>query len=249
MQENKQQGNGDICLRSPFFKKLDNYWYHYKWHTIIAFVLMLAVIICSVQMCSKDEYDVEIIYAGPYQTVSNRQVCADISQSFASLAEDRTGDGRVAVNLVGYWVDTDLTLDGYHATDSAFLQQSSATNKSNLQQELLAGNVVIYLLSPSLFQEYDEAERFMRISDLVPDLPEEAYCRYEDGKVNRFGVQLSKTAFGQMTGLASLPKDTVLCIQKKSYTGNIFNSFSFSAKHEYCVSLFKAALSLPQNEQ
>lgn len=243
MEDKKENTAGDIHLKSPFFKKLENFFYHYKWHTVIALVLIVAILICTLQMCGKEEYDVEIIYAGPYPVSQNRQVASDIQSAFASLGEDRTGDGKTVVNLVHYWVDSSLNLEGTAPTDSAFLQQNSVKNKENLKDELLAGNVVIYLLSPELFLEFDKAERFMRLSDLVPDLPEDAYCRYEDGKINRFGAVLSKTPFGQLAGLSSLPSDTVLCIQKLSYTGNIFNSSTFAKKHAYSVELLTAALS------
>ena len=243
MEDKKETTSGEIRLKSPFLKKLDNFFYHYKWHTIIALVLIAAILICALQMCRKEEYDAEIIYAGPYQISQNRQAASDIQSAFAALGDDRTGDGKKAINLVHYWVDSSLNLDGYAPTDSAFLEQSSARNKENLEDELLAGNVVIYLLSPELFREYDEAERFMRLSDLVPDLPDDCYCRYEDGSVNRFGVVLSKIPFGSLAGLSSLPADTVICIQKLSYAGNIFNRSFIAERHAYSVKLLTAALS------
>ena len=36
---------GEIRLRSPLLKKLDNFFYHYKWHTIIALFLAVAILL------------------------------------------------------------------------------------------------------------------------------------------------------------------------------------------------------------
>ena len=62
---NEKKPQGELHLRSPFLKKLDNFFYHYKWHTVAALFLAIVIIVCSLQTCSKESYDVEIMYAGP----------------------------------------------------------------------------------------------------------------------------------------------------------------------------------------
>ena len=62
-------------------KWLENYWYHYKWHTLIVafFVIMLTVM--GVQMCSREDNDIYIIYAGP-----------ELISDELGLLEKHTGD-------------------------------------------------------------------------------------------------------------------------------------------------------------
>ena len=43
---------------------LENFIYHYKWHSIVAAVLIVIIIFSSVQMCTKPKYDVYFMYAG-----------------------------------------------------------------------------------------------------------------------------------------------------------------------------------------
>ena len=63
-----------------FFKWLDNFWYHYKWHTIIAVFAIIVVIVGISQVVSKGTADVGVIYGGP---------------RLLSLAEQRAVDSAV----------------------------------------------------------------------------------------------------------------------------------------------------------
>ena len=60
----KEQG-GEIVYESKFTRWLDNFWYHYKWTTIIAVFALFVVLVCTLQMCNKDKNDVSVLSAGP----------------------------------------------------------------------------------------------------------------------------------------------------------------------------------------
>ena len=53
-----------VIVKSGFFAWLDNFWYHYKWHSLIALFLVFAITVCTLQMCDKESYDIHILYAG-----------------------------------------------------------------------------------------------------------------------------------------------------------------------------------------
>ena len=42
---------------SKFLKWLDNYWYHYKWHTIIVAFFLIIGIISTVQIFNRETYE------------------------------------------------------------------------------------------------------------------------------------------------------------------------------------------------
>ena len=81
--------SGDIKITSPFFKKVENFFYHYKWHTIVALFLIVTITICSVQMCSKDSYDVYVMYAGnrDIKSMKNEGDVSEFSKVYKSLTE------------------------------------------------------------------------------------------------------------------------------------------------------------------
>ena len=51
------EGVGEVATPSTFKEKLQNFIYHYKWHTVVALFLVVTIIICSLQFCTKEEYD------------------------------------------------------------------------------------------------------------------------------------------------------------------------------------------------
>ena len=83
----EKQKTGDISLRSPFLKKLDNFFYHYKWHSIVALFLVVVLTVTLVQACSKETFDVEVMYAGP-KNLNDKQTVIDNQNAFATGATD-----------------------------------------------------------------------------------------------------------------------------------------------------------------
>lgn len=249
MKENDQAGQ--IKAASPFLKKLDNYWYHYKWHTIIALFLVAVILICSLQMFKKDKYDIEVLYAGPSSKLNDMQTILDIEAAFSDLLSDQNGDGKVTVNLVSYWVNSNIENEDFSQTDVNYTLNYSMTNKQAYIDEVKAGNVSVFLVSPELFHLVDDEAGFMRVTDIFPELEEyqNEVCVFdEDGKINRFGVVLSKTALGERAGLSSLPKDTILCIRKKSPMTGFFGAQRAEEAHALAVDVFKNALALGKKQ-
>ena len=74
MQQEPKITGGDIRLdeENKFLKWLDNYWYHYKWHTIIIgfFALM---ILFTLRQCANDAtHDTVVAYCGPTEFMSEQ---------------------------------------------------------------------------------------------------------------------------------------------------------------------------------
>lgn len=243
MKDDKLQA-GDITPRSPFLKKLDNFFYHYKWHTVVAVFLVIVILIVSLQTCSREPYDIEIMYAGPY-SLNDRQTVLDIERAFAPATEDKNGDGKQDVRLVSYWINEKLYSgeEGENLTDVAYLVNTSVNNEKSFQSEITASNLSICLLSPYLFEKVDAEAGFMRVTDISPIIKEQedALCvKNADGSINRFGIRLSETALGQLPGLSSLPDDTVICIRKKAY--HLLNANRADEQHEHALKVFCAVL-------
>ena len=236
----EKRPEGEIKLNTPFMKKIDNFFYHYKWHSIVAVFLVIVLLVCLFQTCGKQKYDVEIMYAGPYSLRSDLQGQIDIQSAFSKVTEDKNGDKVGKANIVPIWIDETTTEGG----DALFIQ-TYQTNLKLYTDEIQAGNISICLLSPSLFYMVHEQGGFMRIDELAPDLPEEVYHVGKSGSVNHYAVRLSKTDFGK-ENLSFLPEDTILCIRKPAY--NIFNSRRVKKQHAAALETFLAALNYTQAE-
>ena len=236
---------GEIRFRSPFLKKLDNFFYHYKWHTIIAVFLAVVILVCSLQTCSKEEYDVEIMYAGP-KNLNDAQAVLDIQNAFAQVATDKNGDGHTTARLVSYWVNEkyyggeDAEDEAISGADVAYFANNSLNNEKAYHDEIAAGNLSICLVSPYLFYQVHKEGGFMRIDELCPSLDESLYHKGESGDVNHYGVVLAKTELGKLAGLSSLPEDTILCIRKPAY--HLLNASRLEEQHANSLEVFLNAL-------
>lgn len=77
----------------------ENYWYHYKWHTIVSLVLIIAVAVCTVQCSTRPKYDYQLVLAVGSAEMAPSQINA-LTEQIAALGTDQNGDGVVKVNLV-----------------------------------------------------------------------------------------------------------------------------------------------------
>ena len=61
MEENKYTPTEEVEVgKQSFAKWLDNYWYHYKWHTIAVVFVIIVAIVCTVQLINRTVYDAVI---------------------------------------------------------------------------------------------------------------------------------------------------------------------------------------------
>ena len=98
---------------NKFLKWFDNYWYHYKWHTIVgAFVAVFLVIVIG-QMASKEKVDVYIMYAGPKSFTP--AVIHEIEDAFEDIMPDLNGDGKKIVQFTDIMYLTDKKIEEYKA--------------------------------------------------------------------------------------------------------------------------------------
>jgi len=103
MEQDQKLQERAVKTDSKFLRWLDNYWYHYKWVTIVVSFFLIVGIICTVQMCSAEEPDSCVLYAGPYlmdstQAENFRQVMCNV------LPRDFDGNGKKHITLSHYQI-------------------------------------------------------------------------------------------------------------------------------------------------
>ncbi|MBQ8510652.1 MAG: hypothetical protein IJ493_12165 [Clostridia bacterium] len=219
----------------------ENFWYHYKFQTLIGLVLVLTVIICTTQLATKDDYDYYVMYAGPQ--IMAVQDITYIQRGIAEVAGDYNGDGQSLVCLSDVVMlspeEQVEAAENGAVFDAGFLRETM----TQYYQEILAGDAVICLLSPYMYEIVHEADGFMPLAEIFTEIPEAAY--------DDCGIVLSKTEFGQhFMGIKSLPEDTILCIRRISTFKNFKGSGKTEKHYNAYLELFRdiVAFEAPETE-
>lgn len=217
-------------IQSPVLKWLDNFWYHYKWHTLIAVFFLVLIIVSSVQMCKKNSYDIYIMYAGQHdvERTSDTGITEyeTLLQGLSKVSGDFDGDGKVNVSFLPLFLPSneeikELTKEDGVEVNTAVIKENSEIFNTNI----VYSNYYICFLSKSLYETYrtvSGVEIFVPLGSYVEGTGATLYA--DDA------ILLSSTAFGQSAGFADFPEDTVICLRN---TTEVSQNLTGSASREH----------------
>ena len=229
------------------FKKLDNFWYHHKWKVIIISFFVIVALICTLQMCERENSDIYIMYAGPYKF--GQTDARSFKQAMSAVVHDNNGDGLGKAELVDLYILSDEQIEGKKAelganedVDGVIVvnYEMFASNYEAFEQHMWAGDTVICLLDPHLYEsvyvEGDDGEKisgFVKLSDVLGYTPEKAYDEYS--------IRIKDTPLGEyFTILQNLDDDTLLCVREMSSMSSLWNQKRTKEYHAYCLDVFRA---------
>lgn len=191
-------------------KWLDNYWYHYKWITILVAVFAAILIICIANTGSGIEDDIQIVYAGP--TILTDIQLERMERSFADLLkEDLNGDGKKSVNIVNITVMSDEQLKA--AEEEAKKEGQTLIYDPSLRTQALTqmkslmstGAVIICILDPFVYESCEEGT-FITLESVLGKIPENACDEYS--------IRFFDTDFADAyDSFSVLTEDLLLCIR------------------------------------
>lgn len=200
-------------IQSPFLRWLDNFWYHYKWHTLIALFFVLLITVSSVQMCKKNSFDIYIMYAGQHDVkrTSNTGITEyeTLLQGLNKHAHDFDADGKTSVSFLPLFLPSgeeikEITKEDGVEVNTAVIKDNSEIFNTNI----VYSNYYLCILSKSLYETYRV------ISDVEIFVPLASYVEGTDATLYaKDAILLSSTPLGQSAGFADFPEDTVICLR------------------------------------
>ena len=150
--------------------KLENFWYHYKWHTIISVFLVFVAVIGIWQYIDTPQYDYQIIL---YTSRSDTTALATaLNKELCVLGDDINGDGEVNVQIY----------------NMSYGDMDSNSNFRNSQAQALRGE----LMSDRCFLIITDEDRFEQLEQ--QGYFENSQLPDNNGKSYRID---DKSAFGQ----------------------------------------------------
>ena len=198
-----------------FKLKLENYWYHYKYHTLLGLLALVICTIALVQCSGAEEYDTFVTYAGPCRLYE--EDLEDGAAAFSAvLGRDLTGDGKVKVSFNRIFYMTDAQIKAEFDRDPTFSVPSQKENFDKFCREFEAGDTVIWLVDPALYAEYAKTDDWVSMLEVLDkEMWWELTATLPDGSFDQYSIRLSETEFGR-TFFSYLPEDTLLCMRRSS---------------------------------
>lgn len=224
--EDKNRIEGDVKINSPIIKKLENFWYHYKIHTIAILFAVFALLVLLAQCAGKTDYDAHLLYAGTYEikhTASGGNVAPYVTatSSLKRVCPDTDGDGVVNVSLLNLFVVNNEEAEALLAGNPELEINGALVGEDTerLSQNLVFGDYYVCLLSERLFREYDEKYEGKLFLPLAPYLQGGA----TPAMANERAVYISSLPFSSLPEICNLPSDTVLCLRAVSEVAGAMN--------------------------
>ena len=191
----------------------ENFWYHHKWKTIIITFVAVLLIVCFAQMETQDKADVYFMYAGPGFLTANE--ARRMQDAVKQIMPDYNEDGEKGVFLADFnYLNAEQIAEKKaqaleEGVDLTFDNYGNANVYEQYEMEVIAGESVIYILDPALYETVKKAGGLMPLAEVLGELPAEA--------VDETGIRLADLKFARFfTAMNVFPEDSVLCIRRVS---------------------------------
>ena len=188
-------------------EKLENYWYHYKWRTIIAVFLLLVITVSVVQCATREDTDICIMYLGPLNIarVEEPQIRAAVKQV---LREDLQKE-NYTVTILDILYTNDKIAERYRQEGLYFDPATNGDAVSRFDTEVIAGDSIIFMVDRQQYTVAKQNGAFVKLSEILDKVPDYA--------IDEYGIRLKDTDFGKyFPCFADFDEDIILCAKAKS---------------------------------
>lgn len=215
-----REGDGAeaVIPREPGLRGfLKHAWFHHKFGILTTVFLSLIAIICLHQCSTRNTYDLDLMYAGPWLACDTQTAVSGVNEAFLSLAGDYDGNGQKNIAYSHLLLLSPAQLEALQAENAGKepdeqIYVSSSLLKNNrelLDAGVMTGEMSLCLLDPSIYQYFRENGLLEPLSGFIPEgsIPE--------NKFDNYGFFLKDTEFGAFFGgVKDMPADTIVCVRR-----------------------------------
>ena len=236
MDENEKLDTGGVSVtKSKVLTWLDNFWYHYKWHTLIAVFLIFTVTICGVQMCQKESYDMHILYAGGHSYSRNSEngdypEYTKAKNTLKSFVSDFDDNGEVEFSLRDLFIPDQEDMKGM--SDSQL--QLAYADRDAMKTLIVSGDYYLMFLSAEVYDGFTREEALVNLTEFTEGLDGVRY--YKDAP---YAIYLNSLPFSTLAGFADLPNDTLIVLRSTVGSNHLNQSSNEKAYERAEATLIK----------
>ena len=237
MNENIETTNEEYAKPSTLKAWCENFWYHYKWQSLIALFLVFTITVCTLQMCKKEDYDVYVLYGGGKyisRQVENGGFCEydEITSSLKQVSRDFDENGKISISFLDKYM---LSAEEIKAASGEVNHTLLNQNNEAFRDLMLSSPYYVCFLSDTLYLEY--SRNIPTFSPLAGYVGEN-----EVEYLDECAVYLRSLPFKDLPGISILPENTVICFKAKTafsgYFGNEENDRQFKQSEEVIRNIF-----------
>lgn len=196
-------------------KWLENYWYHYKWRTIIALFFICVLLFGIFSIVGKETYDGYIMIVG--DNYLTKTVLIDMKESFKKVGVE---DSENRLNFSQLYYDP-TNGESYQANEMA--RDTLAT--------MAVQTYYIYIMTVDVYNIYKDTGVFEKLDDIFTTIPSTAY--------DECAIKFNETDFSKYNaGVDSLGSDLVMALKVIPYTRTASSQKKEKALYEYHKQLF-----------
>ncbi len=221
-----------------FKTKVQVFFTYYKWYILIALFFVVFITVMTVQMCTKEEYDISVMYAG--NSVISDKDGAAVERSLGKLGKD--GESSVLYEL---FIMSDEELNRVRSmTDEEFFEvygkdrslvgmnyDSIPENKKTLAAQMFLDEYFVLLLSPDCYNilANGKTQYLEKLTDIgINALPEQLYSER--------AIELHSLEFAKVhSAFSAFPDDTLVCFKKISQSGKKDDKRLEKRKHDIAI--------------
>lgn len=213
---------------------LDNYWYHYKWHTLIALVFIITFAIGIGQIVvEKNDYDVFALYAGPeyLHREPHDAIVEDMKKAANKVAGNDGEEKDINLQMLIYLTDDQITAqkEAVEAKGEVFTFDFLENNNvfETFMKQLVSGENVIMFLDPYMYEVAEKNEAVYKIKDImgrnVPGMTASGMGinLYESGLVEKY------------PSFKALPEDCIVCFKRVTHAMKLIGKSESEEKHKF----------------
>ncbi len=219
--------------------KLANFWYHNKAKIIVISVFSIILSIGVVQLASRNNPDVNLIYGGPEYITPNEN--RDFCKLLESIMPDYNEDGKVYAQLNDLVFMSEAQVEELLAKAEENGEKAAVDLLSNKQMserftyEIFGGESVICILSEDQYNSVKGEGGFLPLSEIFDELPE--------GVIDEYGVRFCDTKLYKFYDSAKIfPDDAVIALRRLSTLSVFTGKKKAEINYEYHRDLFKRIL-------
>lgn len=145
-----------------FAKKWENYWYHYKFTTIVVIIIIGLVSWFIHDLVTNTKYDLDIGLLS-YETYWNDYT--ELAKNWTPYLDDNTGDGEVNISVM----DVEYNMDEGQKDQSSISYEEIMADTTHMSVIFLKGSTYFVLIMDQNYYDYftDIGVKFADLSTLV----------------------------------------------------------------------------------